>query len=431
MIFRNIDSRRLLATGLVLMMLAMGAAALRAQTQPSGKMEIFSWWPAGEGTALDTLVRRLKSRYPQVEVVFAAAGDASESSVRAELKARMRDGEPPDCIQVPAGRELIGPWASAGQLEDLSGLYQSEGWASVFPKDLIRLLRTDGGLWSVPVAIKRSNLMWYVPANLEKWNVTPPETWRAFFQIAPRLKAQGVVPLALASNWSACHLWESVALAVLGPDKWEALWDGDLDWISEEMILVWQIFDGILEYTSPDAAAVTWQEAADRMARGQAAFFIMGDWAAAYMAATLDLTPGPDFGWSVAPGTAGVFMFLAEAFGLPKGVANREAALAWLKVVGSREGGDALNPLKGAISARLDSDLSKYNSYSRIAAQDFARDRIVGSLLHGVVASEDFMNKFAHVVEIFLKRRNPRQAALAMEVIAKENGIAPQVSPVR
>ncbi|MDJ0802835.1 MAG: hypothetical protein QNI97_08180, partial [Desulfobacterales bacterium] len=86
---------------------------------------------------------------------------------------------------------------------------------------------------------------------------------------------------------------------------------------------------------------------------------------------------------------------------------------------------------KGAISARLDSDLSKYNPYSRIAAQDFARDRIVGSLLHGVVASEDFMNKFAHVVEIFLKRRNPRQAALAMEVIAKENGIAPQVSPVR
>ena len=116
-------------------------------------------------------------------------------------------------------------------------------------------------------------------------------------------------------------------------------------------------------------------------------------------------------------------MFLAEAFGLPKGVANRDAALAWLTVVGSREGSDTFNPLKGAISARLDSDLSKYNAYSRIAARDFARDRIVGSLLHGVVASEDFMNRFAHVMENFLERRNPLQAARAMEIIAKENGI--------
>ncbi len=419
----TIHYRRLVAIGLALMMLALGGAVLRAQMQPSGRLEIFSWWPAGAGTALDTLVKRLESRYPQVEVVYAAAKDGSEASARAVLKARMQDGEPPDCIQVPAGRELIGPWIAADRLEDLSALYQSEGWSAVFPKDLIRLLQTDGGLWSVPVAIKRSNLMWYVPANLMKWGVTPPETWKAFFQIAPRLRAQGVVPLALASNWSACHLWESVALAVLGPDKWEALWNGNLDWMSEDVILVWQVLSGILEYTRLDVAN-TWQEAAHSMIQGRFAFLVMGDWAAAYMVATLDLRPGQDFGWSVAPGTNGVFMFLAEAFGLPKGVANRDAALAWLTVVGSREGSDTFNPLKGAISARLDSDLSKYNAYSRIAARDFARDRIVGSLLHGVVASEDFMNRFAHVMENFLERRNPLQAARAMEIIAKENGIA-------
>ena len=419
----TIDFRRLVAIGLIFMMLALGGAALRAQMQPSGRLEIFSWWPVGAGTALGTLVKRLESRYPQVEVVYTAARGASESSARAVLKARMRDGEPPDCIQVPAGRELIGPWIAAGRLEDLSALYQSEGWASVFPKDLIRLLQTDGGLWSVPVAIKRSNLMWYVPANLIKWGVTPPATWKAFFQVAPRLRAQGIVPLALGSNWSACHLWESVALAVLGPDKWEALWNGNLDWMSDDVILVWQILSGILEYTSLDAAA-TWQEAANRMIQGQSAFFIMGDWAAAHMVATLDLTPGQDFGWSVAPGTDGVFMFMAEGFGVPKGAANRDAALAWLTVVGSREGSDVFNPLKGAISARLDSDLSRYNAYSRIAAQDFARDRIVGSLLHGVVASEDFMNKFAYVMENFIKRRNPLRAAQAMADIAKENGIA-------
>ena len=48
----------------------------------------------------------------------------------------------------------------------------------------------------------------------------------------------------------------------------------------------------------------------------------------------------------------------------------------------------------------------------------------MGSLLHGVVASEDFMNKFAYVMENFIKRRNPLRAAQAMADIAKENGIA-------
>jgi glucose/mannose transport system substrate-binding protein len=118
-------------------------------------------------------------------------------------------------------------------------------------------------------------------------------------------------------------------------------------------------------------------------------------------------------------------MFTAEAFGLPRGAVNREAALAWLTVAASREGSDVLNPLKGTISARLDSDLSRYNTYSRTAARDFARDRIVGSMIHGVVASEDFMDGFAGVMEKFLQSRNPHQAALAVEAIAIREGIAP------
>ena len=93
-------------------------------------------------------------------------------------------------------------------------------------------------------------------------------------------------------------------------------------------------------------------------------------------------------------------------------------------MVGSKAGADEFNPLKGSISPRLDSDLSKYNEYSQSAAEDFSNDRIVGSLAHGVVANEGFMNDFATVMEMFLKNRNPEQAANAAEAIAKQNGIS-------
>ncbi|MCF7944884.1 MAG: carbohydrate ABC transporter substrate-binding protein, partial [Spirochaetia bacterium] len=90
---------------------------------------------------------------------------------------------------------------------------------------------------------------------------------------------------------------------------------------------------------------------------------------------------------------------------------------------GSKEGSDAFNPLKGSISARTDSDLSKYNTYAQSAAKDFQSDRIVGSLAHGVVANEGFMNDFSTVMEMFLNSRNPQQAANACQAIAIQNGL--------
>ena len=55
--------------------------------------------------------------------------------------------------------------------------------------------------------------------------------------------------------------------------------------------------------------------------------------------------------------------------------------------------------------------------------QKISQHRIVGSLAHGVTANEGFMNDFATVMEIFLKSRNPEQAANAAQAIAIQNGI--------
>ncbi|MBL0712611.1 MAG: carbohydrate ABC transporter substrate-binding protein [Desulfosarcina sp.] len=411
--------------GLALLFLGTIWPPVAAQTRPSGEMEIFSWWAGNEGPALDALIKLFESKYSEVKVINATVTGGSGINAKAVLKTRMLGGQPPDSFQVHAGQELIGTWVKADRMEDLTALYKSQGWMEAFPGDLIRMLGTDEGIWSVPVNIHRSNLLWYVPANLKKWGVNPPASWDEFFRMAPKLKARGVLPLALAANWTVNHLWESVALAELGPDKWEALWKGELAWSGEDMMMVWQVFDGILEYTNPDASSLSWQQATDMVVNGQAAFIIMGDWAAGYMSTTLKLQPGRDFGWSASPGTGGQFMFLADSFGLPKGAPNRDATIAWLTVLGSREGSDTFNPLKGSISARLDSDLSKYNAYSRTAARDFGRDRIVGSLAHGVVANEGFMNDFATVMEMFLKNRNPKQAAYGGKAIAVQNGLAP------
>ncbi len=389
----------------------------------AGELEIFSWWAGDEGPALQALIDLYEKQHPDVEVINATITGGSGINAKAVLKTRMLGGNPPDSFQVHAGQELIGTWVKAQRMEDLTFLFEEQGWMEIFPNDLVNLIGTEDGIWSVPVNIHRSNVMWYVPGNLEKWGVEAPASWEEFLEIAPTLQEQGVTPLALATNWTVNHLWESVALSVLGADKWDALWNGELAFTSPEAEEVWAVLDNVLKYTNEDAPSLSWQQATDMVIDGRAALNIMGDWAAGYMFTTKKLKPGKGFGWAASPGTEGNFMFLADSFGLPNGAPHRENAVEWLKLLGSKEGQDTFNPLKGSISARLDSDLSKYNAYLQSAAEDFGKNRIVGSLAHGVTANEGFMNDFATVMEMFLANRNPKQAANAAQAIAVQNGI--------
>ena len=404
-----------------LVLLSLGATT-HAQTL-TGNLEIFSWWAGDEGPALEALIELYGVRHPKVKVINATVTGGSGVNAKAVLKTRMLGGQPPDSFQVHAGQELIGTWVKADRMEDLTSLFKQEGWMDAFPQGLIKLIGTEEGIWSVPVNIHRSNVCWYIPAHLKKWGIKPPQTWEDFFAVAPELQKMGIVPLALAQNWTANHLWESVALASLGPDDWDALWSGKLAFDSPAGIKAWQLFGKIMQYTNPDASSLSWQQATDMVVDGRAAFNIMGDWAAGYLSVTKKLTPNTGFGWSAAPDTNGEFMFLADSFGLPKAAPQRENAIAWLRLLGSREGSDAFNPLKGSISARTDSDLSKYNAYGQSAAADFGKDRIVGSLAHGVTANEGFMNDFATVMEMFLKSRNAQATAKACQQIAIKTGI--------
>ena len=97
--------------------------------------------------------------------------------------------------------------------------------------------------------------------------------------------------------------------------------------------------------------------------------------------------------------------------------------MAWLRLIGSQEGQDAFNPLKGSISPRLDSDPSIYNAYSRWAYGDYTEDRQVGSLVHGAVANETFMSEFANVLEGYLSSGDAAQAAASAQELATRTGV--------
>jgi glucose/mannose transport system substrate-binding protein len=127
---------------------------------------------------------------------------------------------------------------------------------------------------------------------------------------------------------------------------------------------------------------------------------VMGDWAHGYMlnkGAEVDV----DYGYVPAPGTDGVFMWLSDSFGLPKGAPHRENAVAWLKVAGSKAGQDAFNPKKGSIPARTDADRSLYDSYLQYSLDSFAADKLAPSVVHGAAANEAYMSAYGNALNVF------------------------------
>ena len=390
---------------------------------PSGDLEIFSWWAGDEGPALEALINLYGEKYPDVEVINATVAGGSGVNAKAVLKTRLLGGDPPDTFQVHAGQELIGTWVTEGTMEDLTFLYEENGWFEKYPQGLIDLLSTEDGIWSVPVNIHRSNVLWFIPENLEGWGVEVPATWDDFLTICPTLQDQGVVPLSLGANWTHNHLWESVAIAELGVDGWNALWTGEKAWTDDDVVAAWETFGQILDCTNEDATTLSWQQASDMVINGEAAFNEMGDWANGYFETTKELVPNEDYAWVAAPGTEGVFVALSDSFGLPKGAPNREAVLAWLSLMGSVEGQDAFNPLKGSIAAHMDSDLSLYSAYSQSAAADWASNKVVASLVHGAAANETFMNGFSSAMELFLSSRDAATTAEALQELCVESGI--------
>ncbi|MEW6287177.1 MAG: ABC transporter substrate-binding protein [Chloroflexota bacterium] len=406
-----------------LMTLLVAAALILSACGPkASKVEVFSWWTGGgEAAGLEAMIKVFNEKYPNIEFINAAVAGGAGTNARAVLATRLQAGDPPDSWQGHAGQELIGTYVAGNQIKPLNDLYQSEGWLSVMPQTLIPLISDNGNIYSVPVNIHRANVLWYNPAVLEANGVSVPTTMDEWFAAMDTLQAAGVTPLALGEQWTKMHLMETVLLGTLGPDKYNGLWTGATDWGSPEVTKALENFQKVLTYANSDSASLSWQDAAKLVIDGDAAFNVMGDWAEGYFR-ELGKTPKTDYGWAPVPGSVGVFQFLSDSFVLAVGAPDEEAAIAWLKVAGSKEGQEAFNPVKGSICARTDCDKALFGEYLQSAMDDWASNVVVGSLTHGVVANDSWKTEIDTALGLFVQNGDLAAFQNALVAACKNSG---------
>lgn len=399
------------------------AIVATATVAHASEVEVFSWWTRGrESAGLDALLTILAQSHPEIKFVNAAHAGGSDAEARAALVERLLAGTPPDSWQAPVGQASIDSYGSAGYLEPLNFLYEQQGWSRVFPRTLMPLLENNGNVYAVPTAVHRGNILWYNPQLLAANNVAVPQTQEDLFAVLDALKAAGMeAPLALGEQWTVMHLLETVLLASLGPDAFQGLWTGETAWDGPEVTQALSNFARLLTYTNTDYAELTWEQAGKRLVERQSAFYVMSDWLEPYLKGQ-GLQPQQDFGWTTFPGTKGAFQFLAEGFMLATGARNRAEGVAWLEAVGSREGQQAFNLAGGAMPARLDVDRAPFDPYWQSAMDDWATGKVVGSLVHGVVARDEWRSQIEAALTQYLANGDLASFQQGLAAACEEEG---------
>jgi glucose/mannose transport system substrate-binding protein len=397
-----------------------------ASPASSEKLEVFSWWTSGgEAAALDALFNVYKKQYAGVEIVNATVAGGGGSAARPVLQTRLSGGNPPDSWQTHPGWELLGQYAEPGYCEAITDLYKSDGWDTSFSKELVvNLMTKDRQIYAVLAGIHRGNVLWYNTKLLEKNGIKVGNTmtFEQFFAACDKLKAAGIPALGVGDSgiWASAQLFENTLLGIIGPKGWTDLFSGTMQWDDPKVKEAMKLFAKMQDYVNPDHSALSWDQAIQALMEGRVAFSSMGDWADGEFLKA-NMKEKVDFGWVSHPGTDGSFIIVADGFTLAKNAPHKEAALAWLKSIGSKEAQEAFNPLKGSIPARTDVDRSKFDGYHQWSMDSFAKDKPVASCVHGEAAPAAFQQALNDAVTAFIVDKNVDNFANALVRAARES----------
>jgi glucose/mannose transport system substrate-binding protein len=282
----------------------------------------------------------------------------------------------------------------------------------------------DGKIYGVLAGIHRGNNLWYNKKLLEKNGITVGDkmTFDEFFAACDKLKAAGIPALGVGDSgiWTSAQLFENTLLGVVGPQGWLDLFAGKMKWDDPKVKEAMKYFAKMQDYVNPDRSALSWDQAIGALMEGKVAFNSMGDWAAGEFVKA-NKKEKEDFGWVSHPGTDGSFIIVADGFTLAKGAPHKEATIAWLKSIGSKEAQEAFNPLKGSIPARTDVDKSKFDGYHQWSMKSFANDKLLPSFEHGEAAPAAFQQALNDAVTAFIVDKNIDNFANALVQGAKES----------
>ncbi|MCJ8325084.1 MAG: extracellular solute-binding protein [Rhizobiales bacterium] len=338
--------------------------------------------------------------------------EAHKTAIRNFLSANA-----PDITSWYPGNRM-GPFVDAGQFEDISDLWASDENLSSNFEAIKPTMTRDGKQWGVPYTYYQWGV--YYRADVYADNgLTEPATWDELLANCDTLKANGITPFTIGTKylWTAAGVFDYLNLRTNGYDVHNALTAGEIKYTDDRIKATFANWETMLERCSfiDNHATMSWQEAIPPFASGDAAMYVMGNFAvAAFKDAGLTddqigYFPFPE----ITPGMPRAEEAPADAFFIPSGAKNKEDARKFLSFIARPEIQAAWNKTIGQLPPNSKSAINTDDKFivegfatvSTAAglAQFYDRDAPAEMAKGGMEGFQEFMIKPERLEDI-LKR---------------------------
>jgi len=315
--------------------------ATPAPTPTPGPVTI-EWWhitTADPGKAVfQGIADAYMAAHPNVKINITIL---ENEAFKTKLATTMQSGTVPDLFQSWGGG-IMAAQADAGMLKDITSDVSS--WSNTINPGALSIYAYKGKQYGIPWDMGMIGV-WYNKALFTKAGISaPPATWADFLTDVSKLKAAGIVPLAIAGKdmWPSMHLWTYLVLRIGGGAALQQMvqtgnWNTDACKAAGAEVVKLNALD---PYQAGFKGA-TYDNEAAAVGNAKAAMEVMGQWAPSTQIAdsTSKKGIGADLGWFPFPTYDGGKGAATDGVGGGNGIAVGKnaspAALDFLKFFNS------------------------------------------------------------------------------------------------
>ncbi len=348
-------SRLTLTLGALAMSTALAGAA-HAESLTGDLRIFFNDQNPAPRAAIEGMVERFGAMHPDLNIDLTLIDrEANKTQIRNYLTANA-----PDVNGWYAGNRMR-PYVSAGLFEDVSDIWDdevSEALSSTKPS-----LTLDGAQWGVPYSYYHWG-MYYRQDIYEELGLTPATTWEEEKANCQTLLDNGIKCYTIGTRflWTAGGWFDYISLRTHGYDFHMALTNGEIPWTDDRVREVFANWRELIDMGAfiDNHTAYTWQEALPFMVNGEAAAYLMGNFAVAPLreAGLTDDQLGFYQFPAINPDVAMAEDAPTDTLHIPAQAQNKEAARAFLRYVISPENQTIVNEVLGQLPVHRDAEVS-------------------------------------------------------------------------
>ena len=369
---------------------------------------------------VEGMVERFGEMNPELNIELTVIDrEAYKTQIRNFLTANA-----PDVANWYAANRML-PYVEAGLFEDVSDIW--DGQLSEELASTKGALTIDGAQYGVPYTYYQWGV-YYRKDIFEEYGLTEPTTWAEEISNCQTLLDNGVKCYTIGTKflWTAGGWFDYMNMRTNGYDFHAALTNGEESWTSDEVRATFANWQQLVDMGAfiDDHQTYSWQEALPFMANGEAAAYLMGNFAVAPLREAgldddkLDFYQFPEITAGIPRGEDAP----TDTFHIPSAATNKDNARAFLKFVVSAENqtlinnGDNLGQLPVNSGSSVDADKFLQQGFQMLSndapggiAQFFDRDAPAEMAAVAMEGFQEFMVFPENLDDILQRLENARE----------------------